>query len=128
MTDKLEALEGLLGEVSTALVDLVGAMEARGEAGSATAAALIDLVSAIEKRKDPDHSAIVAAIKGLQLAPRIDVHPAPVQVLPAPALAARTEHWDVQLFDEDGKARGRMAISKTTTPQALITDPLTKER
>jgi hypothetical protein len=120
MTEQhMATLEGLIKHATVALQDLVAAVEGNGS-GADTATALQDLVDLMGKRTGTDLAPLVKALSALRIpAPVVQNHiqPAAVQLLPAPALQPRTETWNVQLFGEDGKPRGRMAITKTTTPQ-----------
>lgn len=80
MTDKAQAFETLLNELSAALADVVDTMKAGQDSGNEIAAALADIVGLLESRK-PDTAIpdLIEAVKAIRItAPDVNVTVSPV--------------------------------------------------
>lgn len=88
---KIAALEGLINEMSAAMVELVEAVQGGGASAAEISTTLVEMLDLLAKRKDPapqDLSVIADAIAKLQInvsAPQvtvksnIDVKPTPIE-------------------------------------------------
>lgn len=93
MTDKAQAFEALLDELSTALADVVDTMKAGQDSGNEMAAALADIVQLLESRKGgSDIASLIEAVKAMRIsAPDVNVtvSPTPVTVTPVVQILER---------------------------------------
>ena len=95
MTDKAQAFETLLNELSAALADVVDTMKAGQDSGNEIAAALADIVGLLESRK-PDTAIpdLIEAVKAIRItAPDVNVtvSPTPVTVTPVVQILERVK-------------------------------------
>ena len=95
MTDKAQAFETLLNELSAALADVVDTMKTGQDSGNEIAAALADIVGLLESRK-PDTAIpdLIEAVKAIRItAPDVNVtvSPTPVTVTPVVQILERVK-------------------------------------
>lgn len=95
MTDKAQAFETLLNELSAALADVVDTMKTGQDQGNEIAAALADIVGLLESRK-PDTAIpdLIEAVKAIRItAPDVNVtvSPTPVTVTPVVQILERVK-------------------------------------
>lgn len=83
---KLQAFETLMGELSSALADMVEAMQNKQAGTDEISATLVSMLEAIEaKNKGRPMDEVVAAIKGLRLQASeitVNVSPTPITIQP----------------------------------------------
>ena len=95
MTDKAQAFETLLNELSAALADVVDTMKTGQDSSNEIAAALADIVGLLESRK-PDTAIpdLIEAVKAIRItAPDVNVtvSPTPVTVTPVVQILERVK-------------------------------------
>jgi hypothetical protein len=95
VTDKAQAFETLLNELSAALADVVDTMKTGQDQGNEIAAALADIVGLLESRK-PDTAIpdLIEAVKAIRItAPDVNVtvSPTPVTVTPVVQILERVK-------------------------------------
>lgn len=121
---KIEAFETLMGEVSSALADVVATLHKRSEnsALDEIASALADLAGALEKRQPIED--MVAALKVLRIeapAVNITVAPTPIQNMIQPSAVKveimpadnKNATWEVTVPGRYGAADRVMTIKRT---------------
>ncbi len=95
MTDKAQAFETLLNELSAALADVVDTMKTGQDSGNEIAAALADIVGLLESRKpDTEIPDLIEAVKAIRItAPDVNVtvSPTPVTVTPVVQILERVK-------------------------------------
>lgn len=110
-----QKLEELLNEVSNALADMVKALQDVGENNphDAIANGIADLLKLLEKRGRNDLGDLVKEVRALRDSPpqvSVNLLPAPVQFLPAPA---RVIAYEVTIPGRHGAADQQMRIVRT---------------
>lgn len=125
MTDKAQAFETLLNELSAALADVVDTMKAGQDSGNEVAAALADIVELLESRKSdtaiPDLIEAVKAIRIQAPAVTVNVSPTPLTITPVVQVIERAKAGAFEMrftYDRDDRLQTAVLVPLESIPRA----------
>lgn len=124
MSDKAQAFETLLNELSAALADVVDTMKARQDSGNEVAAALADIVELLESRKSdtaiPDLIEAVKAIRIQAPAVTVNVSPTPLTITPVVQVIERAKAGAFEMrftYDRDDRLQTAVLVPLESIPK-----------
>ena len=125
MSDKAQAFETLLNELSAALADVVDTMKAGQDSDNEVAAALADIVQLLESRK-PDTAIpdLIDAVKAIRIQASevtVNVSPTPLTITPVVQVIERAKAGAFEMrftYDRDDRLQTAVLVPLESIPKA----------